>query len=41
MLSNNAICNMDDALSEINEKEQILDAKIDTQVVCNLWLKEE
>lgn len=39
MLSNNANYNMNDALVEINEKEQILDAKIDSQVVLQLLVQ--
>lgn len=39
MLSNNANYNMNDALAEINEKEQILNAKIDSQVVLQLLVQ--
>lgn len=39
MLSNSANYNINDALTEISEKEQILDAKIDSQVVLQLLVQ--
>ena len=39
MLTNNANYNMDEALHEIEEKQLILDAKIDSQVVLQLLVK--
>ena len=39
MLSNKANYNMDDALHEIEEKQLILEAKIDSQVVLQLLVQ--
>ena len=39
MLTNNANYNMDEALHEIEEKQLILDIKIDTQVVLQLLVQ--
>ena len=39
MLTNNAKYNMDEALHEIQEKQLILDAKIDSQVVLQILVQ--
>lgn len=39
MLSNNANYHMEDAISEIQEKRAIIDAKIDSQVVLQLLVQ--
>lgn len=41
MLSRDANYNMDTALSEINEKKLLLDAKVETQLILQLLVQKE